>query len=81
MSMNTEEKWVTAIAKQLVGRTIVKVRYLTKKEMDELGWYDRSVVLHLDDGNIIFPSADDEGNNAGSLFTNSDDLPVIPVMR
>ena len=81
MSRDTEKKWVTDIAKMLVGRTIVKVRYLSEKEMKDLGWYNRPVVLHLDDGNLLFPSMDDEGNDGGALFTNNNDLPTIPVMR
>lgn len=58
----------------------MKVRYLTEAEKNNLGWYRRSIVLHLDDGNIIYPSQDDEGNDAGALFTNDKDNPTIPVL-
>jgi len=46
-----------------------------------MGWYHSPVVIVLDNGNAIFPSADDEGNNAGALFTNDDLNPVLPVLR
>jgi hypothetical protein len=54
---------------------------MTKEEMEGLGWYNRPVVMVLDDGNIIYPSADDEGNNGGALFTTNDANPCLPVLR
>jgi hypothetical protein len=38
------------------------------------------VVLTLDDGTQLYPAADDEGNNAGALFTTLADLDTIPVV-
>jgi hypothetical protein len=35
----------------------------------------------LDDGNMIYPSSDDEGNNAGALFTCDPAQPTLPVLR
>lgn len=75
-----EELWSHRAASVLVGRTIMSVRYLTAEERDELGWYNASLVLLLDDGNYFYPSADDEGNNAGALFTSFKDLETIPVI-
>jgi len=82
--MKTEniEKYWTDIAKaQLLGKKIVEVRYLSQEEADDLGWYERCVVIHLDDGNIILPSSDDEGNSAGAMFTNNKANPTLPVLR
>ena len=79
MASDNEKKWLKDIKKVLQGKTITKVRYMTKKEANDFGWYKRAVVLQLDDGNILFPSMDDEGNNAGALFTNDKNLPTIPV--
>lgn len=76
-----EKKWTDIAAAQLEGKKIVQVRYLTTQERDELGWNYRCIVLQLNDGNLIFPSADDEGNDAGALFTNSETQPTIPVLR
>lgn len=74
------EYWEKQISEFLVGKTIAKVRYLTEEEVDYLGWYRKALVIEFTDGSYIFPSADDEGNNAGALFTSDDDLPVIPVV-
>ena len=72
--------WRDKAAAMLVGRTIKEVRYITGVERDQLGWRSRSLVLLLDDGTYIWPSADDEGNDAGAFFTSNSDLEVIPVI-
>jgi hypothetical protein len=46
-----------------------------------LGWSSRSIVIHFTDGTVIFPSADDEGNNAGALFgMNKEGDLTFPVL-
>ena len=77
--MSNTTKWREKMLKKLRGRKIVNVRIMTEEEMNEMGWYSRSVVLQLDDNNQLFFSADDEGNNAGACFTTYEDLPVLPV--
>lgn len=72
--------WTDKVAAALVGKKIVSVRYLSKEECGELGWYSAAVVLQLDDGTIIYPSKDDEGNGAGALFTDIEGLETIPVI-
>ena len=76
----TEAQWLNKANKLLLNRKIVQVRYLSEKEMEGLGWSYRCIVFQLDDGNLIFPSADDEGNEAGVMFTNDESLTIIPVM-
>ena len=49
--------------------------------MNNLGWYSRCVVMILDNGTVVYPSQDDEGNGAGSLFTNDYKNPVLPVIQ
>lgn len=71
--------WETRIAKALVGRKIVGVRYMGADEAEGLGWHDRSIVLVLDDGTQLFPSQDEEGNGAGALFTTISKLETIPT--
>ena len=76
------EYWTKVAKKKFIGRKIIGVRYMTEKEADASGWDNSSVVLFLDDGSHLFPSMDDEGNNAGALFgATSDDknftLPAI----
>jgi hypothetical protein len=54
-----------------IGRRIERVRDMTEDEAAELDWGRRdrpSAVLVLDDGTLLFPSRDDEGNGGGSLF-------------
>lgn len=73
-------RWVSIARTQLLNRKIVAVRYMTDEEAEEIGWYSRPVIIQLDDGNQIFPAADDEGNDAGALFTSSEADPVLPVL-
>jgi len=78
---NTNDHWCDVAKKLLLNRKIVGVRYLLDEEMELLGWDERSIVLILDDGNMIFPSSDDEGNQAGALFNNNPDQPTLPTLR
>ena len=76
----TVKHWEKKASLILVGRKIKAVRYLYPNEAEGLGWYGRSVVIELDNGVLIWPSTDDEGNHAGALFTTdkrADTLPVI----
>lgn len=79
--MTTEQRWTKAAVDMFVGRKIVAARYLSAEEAENLGWHERAIVLQLDDGNLIFPSQDDEGNGPGSLFTNDDKEPIFPVLH
>lgn len=77
-----ETRWTTAANKHLKGKKVRSVRYLTEEEQDDLGWYSRAVVIEFEDGSLIFPSKDDEGNGAGSIFgqdKNGKDF-VLPVI-
>lgn len=73
------KRWEVACTEFLVGKKIINVRYLNDAEVEDLGWHAKSLVIFFDDGSYIFPSADDEGNEAGALFTSDKDLSVIPV--
>ena len=75
-----ELNWIKKISKLLVGKKIVKIQYMTKRVAEEQGWYRRPIQIRLEDGTWLTPSQDDEGNDGGSLFTNSKDLPTIPVI-
>jgi len=61
----------------IIGRKIVAMRQLTKLEMNDEGWDDQYaaevVALVLDDGTLIYPSRDEEGNGPGELFTREKD--------
>ena len=73
-----EKSWLTKIEKVFVGRKIVKVELLSAKETDDMDWNGRAVTFQLDNGVRFYPSADDEGNDCGSLFTTAEDLPIVP---
>jgi hypothetical protein len=77
-----ETHWTDYASKALVGRKIVKVRYLTDEEMEDMGWYSKPIVLQLDDDTLLFPSADDEGNDGGAIFFCNQETSdgVIPVI-
>ena len=76
------KNWTAEAIKQLLGREIVQVRYLSEKEQQGVGWYDRCVVIQLDDGSLIYPSRDDEGNDDGALVgqTSDGDSITLPVI-
>ena len=77
-----KDKWQNLVNKHLVGRKIVKVEWLSPKETDRLfGWDFQPCEIHLDNGTVLTPSSDDEGNESGSIFTNVTELPVIPTFR
>ena len=74
-------RWQKKIEKQLCGRTIVAVRYMTPEEAKESYWDYQPVLLIIDDGTALCPMSDDEGNNAGSLCHLGGKQETIPVMR
>ena len=76
------QTWEERISKQLVGRKIVEVRWMTKEEADESYWDYQPVLLILDDGTALCPMSDDEGNEGSALAVlNNEELSTIPVMR
>jgi hypothetical protein len=76
------KKWEREARSHLKGKTVKDVRYLTDEEKESLGWFHHVPVIIFDDGTLIFPSRDDEGNDGGALFGQAPDgndftLPVI----
>jgi hypothetical protein len=74
--------WGDKAQKALAGRTIVRARYLTEEEREALGWGVSVLVIELDDGSLLYPSMDDEGNEGGAMFGQDKDggeqgFPVI----
>jgi hypothetical protein len=53
---------------------------MTDKEAQSLGWRNKPVVIQLDDGNLIYPSIDPEGNDAGTIFTNNKTNNTLPSL-
>jgi hypothetical protein len=75
-----KKQWSDEVSEKLVGREIIGVRYMTQEEIEDCCWFNAAVILKLDDGTLLYPQSDDEGNNAGSIATTNKDLPVIPVI-
>lgn len=77
-----DERWNATAKDTLVGRKIVKAEYLSKEEAKKYGWFSRPVAIYLDDGAILVPLRDDEGNDGGAIEitgTPPGFLPVLPV--
>lgn len=65
-------RWTKYGVERLEGRKITKVRYMTAEESIAVGFDGhRAIVLQLDNGAMIFPSTDCEGNGPGALFGSS----------
>jgi len=76
----TRNNWEEKAAKLLVGKKIKTVSYLSAEEMKAYGWSKAAIAIELEDGTVLVPSMDDEGNDGGALFTSDKKLPVIPTM-
>ena len=72
-----EADFLKKARKQLLGRTISNIRFMTEEEMNNNGWSQRGIVFILDDGNIIYPMSDEEGNDSGAMGTSYNSLEVI----
>lgn len=55
------------IYEDLVGKRIVNIRPMSNEEHDRMGW-DRGLILELDNGYVLIPASDEEGNSDGDLF-------------
>lgn len=78
---NPQEHWTKVAQSTLVGRKIVAVRYLSDREVERLGWTSRSVIFELDNGCLVWPTMDDEGNDAGAIFTTDRHGHTLPAIR
>ena len=75
-----QEYWTEKINKELLGRKITKIEYLTQDEVDNNMWYKSPIAIELDNRIWLVPMADDEGNDGGSISTNIKNLSVIPTI-
>jgi hypothetical protein len=73
------EHWGNLASNFLVGKTIRRVRYLNDRETEDIAWTKNAVVIEFTDGHWIVPMCDDEGNDAGAIWTSSQsEVNVIP---
>lgn len=75
-----KDRWQKQIKKHLLGKRITNIEYLSDKECEDMDWYSCPVGIELDGKIWLVPIADDEGNNGGSLGTNLQEMPTIPVI-
>jgi hypothetical protein len=53
----------------LIGKTVKEIRIMTEVELRSEGWDDRNcTVIVFDDGTLLYPSRDEEGNGPGQFF-------------
>jgi hypothetical protein len=77
---NYLEIWGIKAKELLLNKKIIQVRYLSKDECKDLGWYESVIAFQTNDGIWFYPSRDDEGNGGGALFTSNDAIPTLPVI-
>ena len=56
----------------MIGQTIKAIRPQTDAERDSEYWDDSAVVIELDNGVLIYPSRDPEGNGPGVFFVKEE---------
>lgn len=55
------------IYEDLIGRKIINIRPMSDDEHNRMGW-DKGLILELDNGYVLIPCSDEEGNSGGDLF-------------
>ena len=70
--------WNKNAEKILLGQKIVRVEYMSKKDAEEMDWYSRPIQILLSNGVWLTPQQDDEGNDGGSISTNTNHM--IPTL-
>lgn len=63
----TTKHWTDVATKLLKNRTIISVRYVTDEEITDSYFYKRGLQIILDNGTILYPMQDDEGNDFGAV--------------
>lgn len=81
IELETPERFMLEILKKakekIVGHRITAVRYMTDSELKESYWHQKGIVLELDNGELLFPLSDEEGNSPGVLATTIKDFETI----
>lgn len=86
--MTTKQKqdldkyWVDRARDILKGRTIKAVNYISDRDADENLFSKRGLIILLDNGTMLYPMCDDEGNDFGAIHytTKEGDSSVLPVL-
>ena len=79
--LTNQQLWEEKARKLFEGKKIVSVRYMTEYEAEENDMEARPLCFKLDDGTIVIPLSDDEGNNGGAFqLIKKDQSYLLPVM-
>ena len=79
--LTNQQLWEEKARKLFEGKKIVSVRYMTEEEAEENDIEARPLCFKLDDGTIVIPLSDDEGNNGGAFqLIKKDQAYLLPVM-
>lgn len=71
---------ISNLESQLVGKSIVSIRYMNDREMGMFGWDSRPIIILLNDGTFVIPQRDDEGNDGGAIaLVNNKKFTLIPT--
>ena len=73
------KNWSGVATKIFKGKIVDRIEYITDKDVEEMMWNSRAPVIVFTDGSWILASMDDEGNDAGAMFTSNKQMSVIPV--
>ncbi len=74
------KRWEKTSTDALVGKKVTNVRYFADGEAKSWLWGKRPLVIEFDDGTLMFPMCDDEGNDGGTLFVSpGKDLPSLTI--
>lgn len=80
MEKQLKDKWTKIASDLLVGRTITKVRYMSKKECEDCYWDSAAIEIILDNGLVISPMSDEEANGPGALMVSDPKQPILPTI-
>jgi len=61
------QQWKNRLSPEILGQRIVRVRYMTKTEAEDWGWYSCPLMMMLENGTWLIPSKDDENNDGGAI--------------
>jgi hypothetical protein len=75
-------KWTKQAQTILKGKTIKAVGYISEKDADDNMYSKRGLMILLDNGTMIYPMSDDEGNDFGAIHyvTKEGANDVLPVL-
>ena len=76
--IQTKTAWTKKCEKILLGQKVVKVEYMSEEDAEDMDWVNRPIQILLSNGIWLTPTQDDEGNDGGSISTNTTD--IIPTL-